>query len=58
MRPNPSLSERTKESHHLFFKEGVAELINLQRKGKKAEPYPVQRVRAILVQYRLIPEEP
>ena len=45
--------ERIKGDHHVFTRNGVAEIINLQPKGKKAKPYQVRQVRAILVKYRL-----
>ncbi len=31
--------ERIRGSHHIFFKNGVEEILNLQPKGSKAKPY-------------------
>ena len=45
--------ERVRADHHIFTRDGVAEIINLQPKGKKAKPYQVKQVRSILVKYRL-----
>ncbi len=45
--------ERVKGDHHIFTRDGVAEIINLQPKGTKAKPYQVRQVRSILVKYRL-----
>lgn len=45
--------ERVKGSHHIFWKEAVAEIVNLQPKGSKAKPYQVKQVRAILVKYKM-----
>lgn len=45
--------ERVKSDHHIFTRDGVAEIINLQPKGTKAKPYQVRQVRSILVKYRL-----
>ncbi len=45
--------ERVKGDHHIFTRDGVAEIINLQPQGKKAKPYQVIQVRSILVKYRL-----
>ena len=45
--------ERTRGSHHVFRKQGVQELINLQRDGNKAKVYQVRQVRSILLKYRL-----
>lgn len=47
------LEERVKGSHHIFTRDGIAEIINLQPKGKKAKPYQVKQVRRLLVKYRL-----
>jgi hypothetical protein len=48
--------ERRWESHHLFRKSGITELINLQREGSKAKVYQVRQVRAVLLKYRLAGE--
>lgn len=45
--------ERIKGSHHIFWKEGVAEILNLQPKRSKAKPYQVKQVRAALLKYKL-----
>jgi len=45
--------ERIKGSHHIFWKEGVAEIINLQPAGSKAKPYQVKQVRTIILKYKL-----
>jgi len=45
--------ERTKGSHHLFRKAGVAERVNLQREGRNAKPYQVKQVRAVILRYKL-----
>jgi hypothetical protein len=49
--------ERTRGSHHVFVKDGVTELINLQREGQLAKPYQVRQVRAIIAGYGLGKEE-
>lgn len=45
--------ERVRGDHHILWKEGVMEIINLQPKGSKAKPYQVKQVRSILTKYRL-----
>jgi len=50
-------AERTRGSHHLFVREGVEELLNLQRDGSKAKPYQVRQVRSVIVRYGLGPED-
>lgn len=44
---------RTRGSHNIFRRPGVAEKPNLQRAGAKAKPYQVRQVRDIIVRYKL-----
>ncbi len=46
-------SERVRGSHHIFWKDGVVEILNLQPKGSKAKPYQVKQVRNVVLKYRL-----
>ncbi len=46
-------AERTKGSHHIFTKEYLEEILNLQPKGSKAKPYQVKQVRNIILKYKL-----
>ena len=46
-------SERTRGSHHIFWKDGVAEILNLQPKGGKAKPCQVKQVRNVVLKYGL-----
>ncbi len=48
--------ERIRGSHHIFVKEGVMEIINLQAKGSKARPYQVKQVRNLILKYKLAGE--
>jgi len=50
-------SERIKGSHHMFVRDGVSELVNLQRDGSKAKPYQVRQVRTVILKYQLAKEE-
>lgn len=45
--------ERVRGDHHVFTRDGVDEIINLQPKGGKAKPYQVRQVRGILIKYQL-----
>ena len=45
--------ERIKGSHHIFTKNDVVEILNLQAKGTKAKPYQVKQVRNVILKYRL-----
>jgi predicted RNA binding protein YcfA (HicA-like mRNA interferase family) len=44
---------RIKGSHHLFRKDGVDEMINIQKDGNKAKPYQVRQIRNILLKYKI-----
>ena len=44
---------RKKGSHHIFYMDGIAEILNLQPRRGKAKPYQVKQVRAVVVRYRL-----
>lgn len=43
---------RIRGSHHIFTKEAVAEIINLQPRGSKAKPYQVKQVRNLILKYK------
>lgn len=45
--------ERIRGSHHLFSKEGVEEILNLQPKGSQAKAYQVKQVREVILKYKL-----
>jgi len=46
--------ERMRGSHHIFFRDGVEEILNLQpRSDGSAKPYQVRQVRALLLRYKL-----
>jgi CDGSH-type Zn-finger protein len=43
---------RTNGSHHIYFCEGVEEIINIQSaKNGKAKPYQVKQVRTLMLKY-------
>jgi len=44
---------RVRGSHHIFFKQGIIERINLQKDGAKAKPYQVRQIRCIISEYGL-----
>jgi hypothetical protein len=51
---NLGFQELIRGSHHIFTKEGVDEILNLQPKnGGKAKPYQVKQVRQVIIKYRL-----
>ena len=45
--------ERIRGSHHIFTKEGIEEILNLQPKQGKAKAYQVKQVREMLLKYQL-----
>ena len=45
--------ERVRGSHHIFRKDGVRELVNLQRDGRHAKPYQVRQIRRVILRYDL-----
>ena len=46
--------ERVRGSHHIFTRDDIAEILNLQpRDGGLAKPYQVRQVRDVIVKYRL-----
>jgi hypothetical protein len=50
-----SFSLRIKGSHHIFYKKGVEEIINLQEgEGGRAKPYQVKQVRELLIRYKIV----
>jgi hypothetical protein len=48
--------KRIKGSHHVFSKDGIEEIINIQPTGRDAKPYQVKQVRVIIVKYKLAGE--
>lgn len=45
--------QRIRGSHHIFAREGVAEILNLQPLGSKAKPYQVKQLRSVILKYKL-----
>jgi hypothetical protein len=50
-------NERIRGDHHIFSRDGIDEILNLQPKGSKAKPYQVKQVRTIMLKYKLELEE-
>lgn len=46
-------AERIRGDHHIFTREGVAEIVNLQLRGNKAKAYQVKQVRSMITSYKL-----
>ncbi len=50
---NLGFDERIRGSHHIFTKEGIEEIVNLQPIGSGAKAYQVKQVRGIILKYKL-----
>jgi hypothetical protein len=46
-------NERIRGSHHILWKEGVEEIMNIQPRGALAKPYQVKQARHVILKYRL-----
>ena len=49
-------AERIRSDHHIFTREGVPEILNLQPRGSQAKAYQVKQVRGVIVAHRLARE--
>ena len=45
--------ERVRGDHHIFTKDGIDEILNLQPKGSMAKPYQIKQARNVILRYRL-----
>ena len=45
---------RIKGSHHIYYKNGIDEIINLQPVNNKAKAYQVKQIRELMIKYKLI----
>ncbi|MFM2303532.1 MAG: hypothetical protein RLZZ135_941, partial [Cyanobacteriota bacterium] len=48
-----NFKERIKGDHHIFTREDILEIINIQPLGSKAKAYQVKQIRNLIVKYRL-----
>jgi hypothetical protein len=46
-------SERIKGDHHIFTREDIVEIVNIQSIGSKAKAYQVKQIRNIILKYKL-----
>jgi len=47
-------AEHIRGDHHIFTREDVEEIVNLQPAGSKAKTYQVKQVRGLILRYRMI----
>ena len=51
-------NERINGDHHIYFRQEIEEILNLQPKGSQAKPYQVRQVRNLILKYHLeVPNE-
>lgn len=48
-----NFSIRINGSHHIFYRDDIEEIINIQPKNGKVKAYQVKHIRNILVKYKL-----
>ena len=48
-----SFAERIRGDHHIFTRDGVAEILNLQPRDSLSKAYQVRQVRGVLTRYQL-----
>jgi hypothetical protein len=46
-------AERIRGDHHIFTRDGIEEILNLQPRGSSAKAYQVKQVRDVIVRYKL-----
>ena len=50
-------NERVKGSHHIFYREDLVDIINIQAKGGRAKSYQVKQVRKLILTHKLFLED-
>ena len=45
--------ERIRGDHHIFTRNDIEEILNLQSIGSKSKPYQVKQIREIIFKYKL-----
>jgi hypothetical protein len=50
--------ERIRGSHHIFAKDGIEEILNLQPRRGRAKSYQVRQVRHVIIKCKLEGERP
>jgi len=46
-------SQRINGSHHIYYRQGIEEILNVQPKGSQAKAYQVKQVRNLILKYHL-----
>ena len=46
-------NERIRGDHHIYYRQDIDEILNLQPKGSQAKAYQIKQVRNVIIKYRL-----
>jgi predicted RNA binding protein YcfA (HicA-like mRNA interferase family) len=46
-------SQRVKGDHHIYYKDNIVEILNLQPVKSRAKAYQVKQIRELIVKYKL-----
>ena len=49
--------KRVRGSHHIFYRDSIEEILNLQPRGANSKPYQVKQVREVILRYKLAEQE-
>jgi predicted RNA binding protein YcfA (HicA-like mRNA interferase family) len=50
---NLGFQERIRGSHHIFFRDDIEDILNLQPLGRNAKSYQVKQIRRVILRYGL-----
>lgn len=50
---NLGFKERVRGSHHIFTRNDIDEIVNIQPSGSSAKPYQVKQVRELIIRYKI-----
>jgi hypothetical protein len=45
--------QRIRGDHHIFTRDDIEEILNIQPKGQKGKPYQIKQVRHVLLRYKI-----
>ena len=45
--------QRIRGDHHIFTRDGIPEILNIQPRGSQAKFYQVKQIRAVIVRHKL-----
>ena len=45
--------QRIRGDHHIFTRDGIPEILNIQPRGSQAKAYQIKRIRMVIVRHKL-----